>query len=341
MQTNREFRGADDFRSVLKALPGPDLAVRGAAEARNAVLTKPAGSLGRLEDLAVWYAAWRGDPKPVIARPQAIIFAGNHGVTAHGVSAFPAEVTAQMVGNFVHGGAAINQLCRANGIALSVHALELARPTADFTTGPAMSDGELGVALTAGWNAVDPAADLLIVGEMGIGNTTAAAAIAFALFGSEAKDWVGRGTGVDDAGLARKIGAIERGCVVNAAALRDPLSVMAALGGREIAAMAGAMVRARVARIPVVLDGFICCAAAAVLARACPGALDHCVAGHVSAEAAHGRLLRNLEMQPILALGLRLGEGSGAALAVSILKSALACHSGMATFAEAAVSGVA
>ena len=126
MQTNREFRGADDFRSVLKALPGPDLAVRGAAEARNAVLTKPAGSLGRLEDLAVWYAAWRGDPKPVIARPQAIIFAGNHGVTAHGVSAFPAEVTAQMVGNFVHGGAAINQLCRANGIALSVHALELA-----------------------------------------------------------------------------------------------------------------------------------------------------------------------------------------------------------------------
>ncbi len=339
MQTNREFRGADDFRAALVALPGPDLAVRGEAEARNAVLTKPAGSLGRLEELAVWVASWHGVVAPKIGRPQAIIFAGNHGVTAQGVSAFPAEVTAQMVGNFTNGGAAINQLCEANGIALSVLALELERPTVDFTTGPAMSDAELGVALSAGWNAVDVAADLLLVGEMGIGNTTAAAAIALALFGGDAADWVGRGTGVDDAGLQRKIKAIERGVEVNSSALGSPLAILAALGGREIAAMAGAIVRARVERIPVVLDGFICSAAAAVLALAKAGALDHCVAGHVSAEAAHARLLGKLGLEPILSLGLRLGEGSGAALAVSILKSALACHSGMATFAEAAVAG--
>lgn len=339
MQTNKEFRGAEDFMAALAAMPGPDLAVRGAAEARNAELTKPAGSLGRLEELAIWYAGWRGVVQPAITRPQAIIFAGNHGVTAQGVSAFPAEVTAQMVGNFASGGAAINQLCRANGIGLSVQALELERPTADFTAGPAMSDGELGVALSAGWNAVDPAADLLVVGEMGIGNTTVAAAIAFALFGGDARDWVGRGTGVDDAGLQRKIKAIERGVEVNSTALGDSLAVLAALGGREIAAMAGAIGRARMLRIPVVLDGFICGAAAAVLACAKVGSLEHCVAGHVSAEAAHGRLLAKLELQPVLALGLRLGEGSGAALAVSILKSALACHSGMATFAEAAVSG--
>lgn len=327
------------LRAVLSALPGPDAAAAAAAAARNGMLTKPAGSLGRLEDLALWYAGWRGAGRPVLARPQVIVFAGNHGVAARGVSAFPAEVTVQMVANFRAGGAAINQLAAVAGASLSVVALDLDRPTADFTLAPAMTEAELMAAVTAGWNAVDPAADLLVTGEMGIANTTAAAAIAAALFGGEVADWVGRGTGVDDAGIGRKCAVVEAGLVTHAAALSDPLEVLRRLGGREIAAMAGAILAARHRRIPVILDGFICTAAAAVLEAARPGALDHAVAGHVSAEIAHPALLERIGKEPILALGLRLGEGTGAALAIGILKGAVACLSGMATFAEAGVAG--
>jgi nicotinate-nucleotide--dimethylbenzimidazole phosphoribosyltransferase len=258
---------------------------------------------------------------------------------AQGISAFPAEVTVQMVANFRHGGAAINQLSRAFGAEMAVHALDLDRPTVDFTTGPAMSEDEVVAALACGWAAVDPTADVLVTGEMGIGNTTSAAALAAALFGGDPAGWVGRGTGVDDAGLARKADAVARGLARHEAVLGDPLEVMRCLGGRELAAMAGAIARARVERVPVVLDGFICTASAAVLERAVPGALDHCLAGHVSAEGGHGRLLAALGKQPLLDLGLRLGEGSGAALALGVVKGALACHSGMATFAEAGVSG--
>jgi nicotinate-nucleotide--dimethylbenzimidazole phosphoribosyltransferase len=202
-----------------------------------------------------------------------------------------------------------------------------------------MTDAEFLAALTAGWEAVDPAADLLVVGEMGIGNTTSAAALGCALYGGVPQDWVGHGTGVDAAGLARKAETVAAGLTRHSGALTDPMEVLRRLGGREIAAMAGAIARARVARIPVLLDGFIVCAAAAVLARAVPGALDHCLAGHRSAEAAHGRMLDALGKEPILSLGLRLGEGSGGALAIGVVQGALACHSGMATFAEAGVSG--
>jgi nicotinate-nucleotide--dimethylbenzimidazole phosphoribosyltransferase len=267
-----------------------------------------------------------------------IVFAGNHGVTAQGVSAFPAEVTVQMVANFRAGGAAINQLARTFGADMSVHALSLDRPTADFTTAPAMTEAEVVEALTVGWEAVDPGADVLVTGEMGIGNTTPAAALACALFGGAAEDWVGRGTGLDDAGVTRKARVVAAGLARHAGALSDPLEVLRCLGGRELAAMAGAIARARVERVPVILDGFICTAAAAVLERARARALDHCLAGHVSAEGGHRRLLAALGKEPILDLGLRLGEGSGAALALGVLKGALACHSGMATFAEAGVS---
>ena len=330
------FATLSEFRALLAALPAPDAGAVEAARARNMQLTKPPGALGRLEDLAIWYAGWRADPRPTLAHPQVIIFAGNHGVVAQGVSAFPAEVTVQMVANFEAGGAAVNQLAQAFGAEMSVVSLELARPTADFTTGPAMTEVEAVAALAAGWQAVNPAADLLVVGEMGIGNTTSAAAIAHALFGGMPGEWTGRGTGVDDAGLANKTRAVEAGVAANPA--RDPLQVLAALGGREVAAMAGAIARAHDLRIPVILDGFICCAAAAVLAEAAPGALDHCVAGHASAEAAHRALLNRLGKAPLLDLGLRLGEGSGAALAIGVLKGAIACHSGMASFAEAGVS---
>jgi nicotinate-nucleotide--dimethylbenzimidazole phosphoribosyltransferase len=265
-----------------------------------------------------------------------LIFAGNHGVTARGVSAFPAEVTVQMVANFRAGGAAINQLARSFGARMEVHALELDRPVADFTAQAAMTEAEVVAALAAGWDAVDPAADLLVTGEMGIGNTTSAAALACALFGGAAADWTGRGTGVDDAGLALKTQVVAEGVALHAGA--TPLEALRCLGGREIAAMAGAIARARAERIPVILDGFICCAAAAVLEAEVAGALDHCIAGHQSAESAHGRLLQALGKVPLLSLGLRLGEGSGAALAIGVVQGAVACHSGMATFAEAGVA---
>lgn len=331
------FSSFKDFRVLLAAGPGPDTEAADGAEARNGQLTKPPGALGRLEDMAIWYAGWRGDAQPQISAPQVIVFAGNHGVTARGVSAFPAEVTVQMVANFQGGGAAINQLAKLAGARMYVHALELDRPTRDFTQGPAMDEAECVVALKTGWDAVDPQADLLVVGEMGIGNTTSAAAIAHALFGGAAADWTGRGTGVDDAGLTLKTDVVAEAVVLHGGA-GDGLDILARLGGRELAAMVGAIAAARAHRIPVILDGFICCAAAACLDRTQAGALDHCIAGHESAEQAHKAVLAQLGKVPLLALGLRLGEGSGAALAIQVLKGAIACHSGMATFAEAGVS---
>lgn len=332
------FTSLAEFRALLAEAPGPDSAAISGAEERNGQLTKPPGALGRLEDLAIWYAGWRGDARPSLNAPQVLVFAGNHGVTARGVSAFPAEVTVQMVANFEAGGAAINQLSKAAGASMQVHALDLDRPTGDFSVGPAMSEADVVAALATGWDAVDPKADLLVTGEMGIGNTTSAAAIALALFGGEATDWTGRGTGVDDAGLALKAQVVAEGLAANPGAGEDSLEALRCLGGRELAAMAGAIARARVLRIPVILDGFICTAAAATLEKAVPGALDHAVAGHLSAEIAHGAVLKRLGKEPLLALNMRLGEGSGAALAIHVLKGAIACHSGMATFAEAGVS---
>jgi nicotinate-nucleotide--dimethylbenzimidazole phosphoribosyltransferase len=330
------FQTLADVRARLADLPVANQDAIAAAEARNGQLTKPPGALGRLERLAIWMAGWQGTDKPHADAPQIVIFAGNHGVAARGVSAFPAEVTVQMVGNFTHGGAAINQLAKAFGAKLDVHALDLDRPTADFTEGPAMTEDDVVAALRTGYEAVDPAADLFVAGEMGIGNTTVAAALAAALYGGSG--WAGRGTGVDNAGLARKEAAVAAGLARHKDVLGDPLQVLRCLGGREIAAMAGAILAARVHRIPVILDGFIACSAAAVLAKAAPGALDHCVAGHLSAEGAHGRLLEQLGKEPLLSLGLRLGEGSGGALAIGVVKGAVACHSGMATFAEAGVA---
>ncbi|WP_371223073.1 nicotinate-nucleotide--dimethylbenzimidazole phosphoribosyltransferase [Roseovarius sp. 2305UL8-3] len=335
---NDTFSTLDGFAALLRDAPGADAEARIRAGERDAMLTKPPGALGRLEDIAAWYCGWRGDAQPTIDAPQVIVFAGNHGVTAQGVSAFPSEVTAQMVLNFQHGGAAINQLARTVGAHLDVIALDLDRPTADFTQGPAMSEAEVVTALRTGWDAVDPKSDLLVVGEMGIGNTTSAAAIAHMLFGGEAADWAGRGTGVDDAGLALKTRVVAEAVALHRADCAGGLDTLRCLGGRELAAMAGAIARARHLRIPVLLDGFICTAAAACLETTQPGALDHAMAGHVSAEAAHAALLENLGKRPVLSLGMRLGEGSGGTLAIGVLKAALACHSGMATFAEAGVS---
>ncbi len=330
------FATLSEFRQTLEAQGGPDMASIAGAKERNSQLTKPPGALGRLEDLAIWYAGWRDTDRPTITSPQVIIFAGNHGVCAQGVSAFPPEVTVQMVANFEHGGAAINQLAKSVGATLNVHALDLDMPTQDFTVAPAMSEGEVILALTIGWNAVDPQSDLLVVGEMGIGNTTSAAAVAAAVLEGTAQDWTGRGTGVDDDGLARKTDVVARGLALHDTT--DPLTALRCLGGRELAAMAGAIAAARAHRIPVILDGFICSAAAATLEKAVEGALDHAIAGHLSAEGAHRKLLDALGKEPILSLGLRLGEGSGGTLAIGVLRAAVACHSDMATFAEAGVA---
>ncbi len=326
------------FLAALGNLPQADVAARSAAKARQATLTKPLGSLGRLEDVAVLMAGWQGRERPRLDQGRAIVFAGNHGIVARGVSAFPGSVTAQMVANFKHGGAAINALSKAAGLDLTIVALDLDRPTADFTREPAMSEADCLAALNAGAAAVEGMAELIVLGEMGIGNSTTAAALCLASFEGQASDWVGPGTGVDPAGVARKIETVEAGMALHGDALTSPFETLRRLGGRELAAIAGAVVGARLAGVPVMLDGFICCAAIAPLAAACPDILDHCLAAHVSAEPGHARLLEEFRLEPLLSLGMRLGEGSGAAVATLLVRAALAAHDEMATFAEAGVS---
>jgi nicotinate-nucleotide--dimethylbenzimidazole phosphoribosyltransferase len=244
-----------------------------------------------------------------------------------------------MVANFAAGGAAINQLARLAGAELKVVPIELERPTADFTQEAAMSAAEFLTAFDVGQAAISPVADLVALGEMGIGNTTAAAALCAGLLGGGAAHWVGRGTGVDDAGLQRKCAVVEAAVERHRAILHDPLALGAALGGRELAAIAGAALAARTHRIPVLLDGFVATAAILPLTGLAPGFLEHCRAAHVSAEAGHRALLHELGLPPLLDLGMRLGEASGAALAIGLLRAAVACHTGMATFAEAGVAG--
>jgi nicotinate-nucleotide--dimethylbenzimidazole phosphoribosyltransferase len=328
----------DDIRALLQNMPGVDATALAAAREREAQLTKPAGSLGRLEEIAEFMAAWQGK-KPHVEAPLVAVFAGNHGVVAQGVSPFPSSVTEAMVANFQAGGAAINQLCKSFEISLKVYELALTQPTGDITQGAALDERACAATLAFGMEALASGPDLLALGEMGIGNTTIAAAIYCALFGGEPEEWVGRGTGVDDAGLKRKSDAVRRALALHRNHLDDPLEVLRRLGGREIAAMVGAILAARHQRTPVILDGFVVCSAAAVLHALDPAALDHCLAGHVSAENAHARALREINKAPLLSLGMRLGEGSGAALAIGVVKAAVACHNGMATFAEAGVAG--
>lgn len=333
------FASLADLHAACLDLPCGNAEAAAQVGRREGTLTKPPRSLGRLEEAVSWLGLWQGRSPPRLDNVEILVFAGNHGVTAQGVSAYPAEVTAQMVANFAAGGAAINQLARVAGAELRVVALDLDHPTADFTVTPAMDEAEFLEAVIAGYEALSPEADLVVLGEMGIGNTTAASAISAALFGGGGTRFAGHGTGLDDKGLKRKREVIDAGLARHRAILGDPLRVAAALGGRELAAVLGAALAARHLRIPVLLDGFVCTAAVAPLAKLHADALDHALAGHVSAEAGHRLLLEELGLPPLLDLGMRLGEGSGAAVAVLVLRAALACHTGMATFAEAHVSG--
>ncbi|MGX7704666.1 nicotinate-nucleotide--dimethylbenzimidazole phosphoribosyltransferase [Methylobacterium sp. Gmos1] len=329
----------DDIRRLIATMPGPHESAAAEVSARDSLLTKPAGSLGRLEFLAAWMAAWQGKAPPSLDRPLVCVFAGSHGVAGKGVSAYPATVNRQMLDNFAAGGAAINQICAAYGLGFKVFDLAIDMPTGDITTEPAMTEKACVATMAFGMEAVAAGTDGLAVGEMGIGNTTVAAAIYAALYGGEPARWVGRGTGIDEAGFARKVAAVEAALTCHQGHLDDPLAVMARLGGREIAAMAGAILAARLQRVPVVIDGYVSTAAAALLHAVDPRALDHCLAGHVSAEGDHAAVLERLGLRPLLDLGLRLGEGSGAALALGVVKAAVACHREMATFAQAGVSG--
>ncbi len=328
-----------EIRKLLGELPGPGLKAGEAARAREAVLTKPPGALGRLEELTLWLATWQDRHPPRVERPYIAVFAGNHGIAARGVSAYPAEVTQQMVRNFIDGGAAVNQLSTLAGADLRVYELALDEPTRDFTQAPAMDEDDCARAIAYGMMAVESGIDLLCLGEMGIGNTASAAALCLALFGGAASDWTGRGTGIDDARLAHKTALIEAAAAKHRAAMSDPLEVLRHLGGFELAAILGAILAARLARTPVVLDGFACTAAAAVLHVLDGHGLDHCLVAHKSVEPGHARLLKRIGKRPLLDLDMRLGEASGSVLAVPLLKAACACHSGMASFAEAGVSG--
>jgi nicotinate-nucleotide--dimethylbenzimidazole phosphoribosyltransferase len=330
----------DEVRRVLRELPGPDQEAQTKVVQRQTELTKPPGSLGRLEEIAEWLAAWQGRASPRVERPRIAVFAGTHGVAARGVSAYPSEVTGQMVKNFLSGGAAINQLAGSIDADLRIYELDLDHPTDDFTKGPAMSEARAANAMAYGMMAAEPGIDVLCLGEMGIANTTTAATLSAALFGGTGADWAGPGTGVQGKALAHKIAVIDEALAHHRALIdqRDPLALLAAVGGEELAAIAGAVLAARIGRIPVLLDGYACTAAAAVLHAIDRHALDHCLVAHRSAEPGHARLLEAIGQRPLLDFGMRLGEGSAAALAVPLLKAAAACHNGMATFAQAGVS---
>jgi nicotinate-nucleotide--dimethylbenzimidazole phosphoribosyltransferase len=328
-----------DVIELLTIVPDGDEAAVAAVRARDAQLTKPAGSLGALEGLVEFLARWQGRGQPRLDNPMVTIFAGNHGVTDQGVSAFPREVTAQMVANFTNGGAAISQICALHEINLRVFELALELPTGDITQEAALDDKMCAATIAYGMEAIAGKPDLICIGEMGIGNTTVAAALYAALYGGSGADWVGRGTGVDDAGLSRKADAVDRALARHSGELDHPLAVLARLGGREIAAMLGALLAARHQKVPVIVDGFVATSAAAIAHAVNPAAIDHCIFAHVSAESAHARALQAMGQKGLLDLGMRLGEGSGAALAAVLAKTALHLHNNMATFESAAVSG--
>ena len=338
------------------AVPAADQAILAAATRRLDTLTKPLGALGRLEPLAARICAMQGTLSPAISKPVAVVFAADHGVADRGVSAYPRAVTEQMVRNFLNGGAAINVLARLQGLELWVvdagvdgdcgpHPrlieAKLGRGTQDLTVQAAMSGEECREALSRGREIVDrvmpPGGNTIVLGEMGIGNTASSALLMHGLLGVPLADCVGRGTGLDDAGLARKIETLS-GAWRRRSPPQDPYELLAEFGGYEIAMLAGAILGSAANRHLILVDGFTVSVAAALAARIEPRVLDYCVFGHCSAERAHRALLEQLSVEPLLDLGMRLGEGSGAAIALSVVRAAVALFTQMATFEGAGVS---
>ncbi|MFB9433392.1 nicotinate-nucleotide--dimethylbenzimidazole phosphoribosyltransferase [Streptoalloteichus tenebrarius] len=334
----------------------PDAEVRAAALARHGRLTKPTGSLGRIEELGVWLAACQGlcPPRP-LARPRVVVFAGDHGVARHGVSAYPSEVTGQMVANFLAGGAAVNVLADAAGAGVrvvdlavdadtpeEVRAHKVRRGSGSIDREDALTEAEVLAAVAAGRaiadEEVDGGADLLVAGDMGIGNTTPSAVLVAALTGAEPVAVIGRGTGVDDEGWMRKCAAIRDALRRARRVVHDPVALLRTSSGADIAAMAGFLAQAAVRRTPVVLDGVVVGAAALIAEELAPGARDWWVAGHRSVEPAHAMVLEHLDLKPLLEMDMRLGEGSGAVAALPLLSMAVRVLAEMATFEDAGVS---
>lgn len=337
-----------------EAITPPDETARQQARAHQQQLTKPAGSLGRLETLAEQFAAWQGVNQPRIPRTRVRVFAADHGIARRGVSAFPQEVTAQMIANFCSGGAAVsvlaNQWDADFGVVnlgcvaeVAAHPLLqeriLASGTADFTEGPAMTETQLAQALETGREQVNQGEfELFVGGEMGIGNTSAAAALLAALLNRPAAELTGPGTGIDAEALTHKRQLIAHALELHAAQLAQPLSALQCLGGFEIAALAGAYLACAQRGVPSLVDGFISTAAALAACRLNPGVRPWLLFAHRSAEPGHGLALADLQAEPLLAFNMRLGEGSGALLALPLIHSALQLHNNMATFAQAGVS---
>jgi nicotinate-nucleotide--dimethylbenzimidazole phosphoribosyltransferase len=330
-----------------------------AARERQDLLTKPPGSLGRLERLATQVAGITGIIRPRLTRRTVVIMAADHRVAEQGVSAYPSEVTAQMVRNFANGGAAINVLARQFGArvvvvdvgiaaelpqSLPILHRKVAFGTANFAHGPAMTPEATLAAIAVGLDVIaaecERGLDVVCLGEMGIGNTTSASAIIAAITGLPVNQVTGRGTGIDDATWQRKVGVIERALQMHQLDPTQPLAVLSAVGGLEIAALVGVVLGAAARRIVVVVDGFIATAAALVAAELCPGVRGYLVAAHRSVEVGHQAALHRLELEPLVALDMRLGEGSGAALVLPILDAALALLDEMATFEEAGIAAV-
>lgn len=320
-------------REALADLPGPDLAARAAVARRAAEVLRPHGALARLDELAAWLAGWQRTDRPRVERPAVLVFVGDHGVVAEGISAYGSEINREMLRALREGVATASVMARLLGARLTPVDVGVGRPTGNLRREPALSAARFDECLAIGRSSVAALdADVVVLGEMGIGNTTAAAAVCATLFGGRPSDWTGRGAGIDDAGLRRKR------TVVSAARRRvgaaDPFDILRQLGGTELVALAGATLEARARSLPVILDGYVVGAAVAPLAVVRPGALDHCLAGHVSAEPGHRRLLDRLGMRPLLDLDLRLGEASGGMAALALVRLAAACVTDVATFAE-------
>jgi nicotinate-nucleotide--dimethylbenzimidazole phosphoribosyltransferase len=323
------------LRQRLEHLPAPDVVARDAVASRAASVLRPPGALAWLDEVAAWKAGWQRSSRPTVERPAVLVFAGDHGVaSAASVSAFPSEITAEILESARRGLATINAFARIAGA--TVHAVDVGvgRPTGDIRTEAAVSAERFDEICEIAFAAVDALdTDLLVFGEMGIGNTTPSAAVAASLGGGEAAMWVGRGTGVDDEGLDRKREAVQS-ALRRIAGVVDPLEILREVGGSELIAIAAGIVAARHRSIPVVLDGYVVTASAFPLHLAAPGALDHCIVGHCSAEPGHRILLRKMDKQALLELDMRLGEGSGAMAAVPLVAMACAGVTDVATFEE-------
>lgn len=313
----------DDIRRLVAALPGPDTASAAAVQARSRDVIVPQGSLGRIEEIVAWLAAWQASSRPMISRPLVAVFAASHGVAEHLSNTSIPHAARTRLDALAEGKCAVNQICTAHDIGLKVFDLAIEHPTPNIVESDALDEAACAATMAYGMEATAGGTDLLCVGDIAGGNDVIAAALCHALFGGSAEDWVGLPAGREAADQVRRVHLVRQ--AVERLSTRDPLEVLRRIGGREFAATAGAVLAARHQRIPVILDGFAATAAAAVLHTMAPNALAHCLAGHRAADPAHAHLLRHLGLSPLLDLGIALGEGTGAALAASLVKTALAC----------------